>query len=538
MLKSLFDKRAVIASIFLWCALTFSGIQQLFFESGNLSVEVWMKALHLMVLYFLFLIGVRSFDNRKQPVVKQGIIIFSVFLTVALVVLFFVWPGMWSHDDIGVLYDAKHYSLNAWQHYLTSVVLILGLLTFPFSAGALIFQVIIVAIIVGYCISSFVFTFLPYVTRKKVVAIAMTVGCMLAPNLEYLLSGFRMGLYSYVELLLFIELLLLFKTKELSWIKIVEFILLVSIVSSWRSEAVYYLVCIPILLLFFIKQVGWIKYFAIVVLSIFLSTSISNTNQKFSGNNSYNLTATLQSIPYLIRTGVEHGDSEEISAIGKVVSIEYTLEHPELRGEDLYWSGEWINPDYSDEDLSGYMRSYIKLASKYPLTIFKPMIKLFIQTTGIIVDENGNSMLRTAGHKSIWQMTEEAASFAGHNYQAVDSCFKMPIVPLRVREKIILNVMSCEDWNCEVLPQYFVIWNLWIPLFFLFCGCAYCLKNKWWYILLVLFTVLARVPLLVLTASAPYFMYYLSVYLIGWVVGIFGICLFFINRNKWSCVKI
>lgn len=88
----------------------------------------------------------------------------------------------------------------------------------------------------------------------------MFIPCISPPLIEYILSGFRMGIYAYLDLLLIVKLYLIKKeNKKLSNKQLVELVLLSTIVASWKTEAIYYIVFILILLIILGKKIVPLK---------------------------------------------------------------------------------------------------------------------------------------------------------------------------------------------------------------------------------------------------------------------------------------
>ena len=200
------DIRAFIYVFLIWLNLNISGIQNIFFSKGNITTIIIIKILHLIFLYAIFCKLHSLFSQRNIPKVKNEIIISTIYLFILVVLLILVWPGTWSSDDISVLRNAESYVLTPWQHFFSGLFQILCLQPIPIPAGVMILQIIIASLIVGYCISNMSRLFAK--NKKQSVILQITLGLitLFPPLVMYILSGFRMGIYSYLELALITQI--------------------------------------------------------------------------------------------------------------------------------------------------------------------------------------------------------------------------------------------------------------------------------------------------------------------------------------------
>ena len=173
-----------------------------------------IKVLHLIFLYAIFAKLHALFTQRHIPKVKQEIIISLIYLFIIAVLLILVWPGTWSSDDISVLRNAESYVLTPWQHFFSGLFQILCLQTIPIPSGVIIIQIIIASLIVGYCISNISNLYGKNKKQVRILQIVLGLILLLPPLVLYILSGFRMGMYSYLELALITKLIILYKEQK------------------------------------------------------------------------------------------------------------------------------------------------------------------------------------------------------------------------------------------------------------------------------------------------------------------------------------
>lgn len=531
--------RALIYAFLIWLNLNITGIQNLYFSEGNLSTIIIVKILHLLFLYGIFAKIHSLLSQRHDKKVKQEIIISLIYLLILSVLLIGVWPGTWSSDDISVLKNAESYVFTPWQHFFSGLFQILCLQTIPIPSGVIIIQIIIASLIAGYCISNISNLYGKTKKQENILKIVLGLILLLPPVVIYILSGFRMGLYSYLELALITKLIVLYKEKKKITISdILNISFLTVIISCWRTEGLYYPVFILILFLFLGKKLIR-KKVAIITFILIMITNLSvgklnnyliktndyvhNPKMKYSfynhptmKANNYSITATMEPVTQLIKASDE-SDKNEIETINKVVDVEYILENPEKSGENNFWT-EGVVRDYSDEEYYEYLKAYLKLAIKYPDVTFKSMWNIFEKAgSGMGYKDRQITRNMVSGRDTLRLF--EIGSSSWRRWSAVTSKvlkYKGPI-NLELRNKVIC-VMNGTDANLNLNIIHNIFWNFFIPFaLILICLINKLIKKEWFMVFLIL-AIGARIPLVFVTAPAPYFMYYLSTYLCSYVV--------------------
>lgn len=517
MLKK-FDKIIFLISIVLWGIINVSGIHNMFFKEGNNTTILIIKILHFLFLWFFIWVLKRIFINRKSQTVKEGIIIGLSYFIITGIILRLVWPGIWSWDDIHVASNAQIYDLSPWQHFFSGLFQILCLQTIPIVTGVIIIQIFISSLIVGYCVATVSKQLIKNNKKRILLEILLTLTTLFPPVLEYILSGFRMGIYSYIELLLIIVLFnAYYKSEKITLNTLITVIGLTIIVAAWRTEAIYYLICVPIILLFIIRKNGsayknYITYIGILF-SVVAVLAIGKYNNYLIGSNNYSITATISPVSEMIKKADSEKDKEAIEMVNKVLDVQYIYDNPELTGEGYYWE-EGVRKDYTDKDYSEYLKGYIKLAIKYPNILIKTTWDLFLESTGIIV-KDGVSMQRTA----VGRTSGGALNlFEDKVWRGLKSEYKWALNE-DLRETVIREI-ACFNWEGKVTTLYYIFWNLWIPLGLIMICLLYKLIKREWFTVVLILTILGRVPLIFVTSAAPYIMYYLSVYLISYFISI------------------
>lgn len=510
-MKKLFDKKVFYVTFVLWTILHITGISNFYFSGCDNLKIILFKILHLIFLYFL---NFSLFNLYKKRKTKEGKIKWRGFIicfAILFIFLLITWPGVWCYDDVDILNGAYHLSLTAWQHFFSGLFYIMSLQTIPIPSGVIIIQLLINAIIMGSILSKIISIYGD--KHKKLIFISLVCIFLFPPVLLYQLSGFRMGIYPFFELYLVIELLLIYKeNKKLQLIDLIKLCFFIIIVSCWRTEGIYYCILSFALLFIFcrnkINNKQLIISFFIVLISSF---GIMKFNNYLIGNDSYSLTATINPVSSLVKVA-KKSDKEELKAIDKVLNIDYILEHPEMNGENYFWSGKVVKK-FSSKDHSEYLKAYMKLSLKYPGEIIKSMWDIFYRGgSGSGKDNKQTTYNMLPGTVHIFDKT-----YSGNKeWNSLAEKWKNPISE-SARNNVAL-FLGGIDINKNVNIIHNIFWSYLIPIVLLFVVCIIKLIKKEWFKLLLTLTVMARVPLLFITSPAPYFMYYLSTYLCAYVL--------------------
>ncbi len=105
------------------------------------------------------------------------------------------------------------------------------------------------------------------------------------------------------------------------------------------------------------------------------------------------------------------------------------------------------------------------------------------------------------------------------SFLSMDIPLKRPVSEtLRVK---VLNLLQFRSGNGHETAGYFLFWNLWSPISLITIGFILSMKRKDYSTTLLSLAVIARFALIFITAVAPYIMYYLSAYLLSYVLFVF-----------------
>ena len=244
------------------------------------------------------------------------------------------------------------------------------------------------------------------------------------------------------------------------------------------------------------------------------TVGIGKYNTGLIGDKTYSLTASVCPVTDLVRTADPEKDRAELEAIDRVIDTELATAMPERTGISLFWDPEenFVRP-FSDADYSGYMKAYAGLLLRYPGTALNCVTNIFLDTSGIRTQADGSPTARLASDLALYLFDEDNS--VGEAWASFGGLYKDPIdLPLR---NTVMRGIAGLDAEGRCTPVFHVAFNLLIPMILcLGCWIYHLARKQWGYGILLLFT-LCRIPLIFAASPAPYFMYYLSVYYMGYI---------------------
>lgn len=496
-------------------------------------------------VFLLILIGIYQglyffFAKADKRLVKYALIYFCI----NMILLFLIWPGIWRMDEFGILNSAVKLLPVFWQNYLTSLFYVFSLMLIPVPAGVIIVQCALISLMAGYIVRFFVERF----GKNGLLAF---VPCLFFPVLDSNLYPMRMSLYGFLELLLLVLLFekcknqneskkntrkksfeaeseknggkIIVKDDESdkreggrfakdkwgvagSWIFIC---ILAAIVTVWRTEAVYYFLLFPLLLvILFIKNmdrkalVKIICTYLVCSLCLFVPQTVGD---KLTSGNQYDLTSVVLPLVPLVEEAYGQEDCrEQLNAIDQVIDVEIAVEgaRENKSGISLFWSRPDFQREYTDEQYKEFKNTYYGLIMKFPEVFLKERWDCFVHSVDLL--QNTTEIFEAEGvaNYDVFRAYPGTAPINGDMRNAV---IKM------------LEWRSMEDYETKKVG-YFLVYGHIAPICILLLAWAVCLLRRKWHDLFLLSLPLVKVPLIFLTAPSRLFMYYYSLYLIGYFV--------------------
>lgn len=514
------DRIAAACAALYWLVYCILGLDLQFFEFKHTKYRLVFLGLLILLAIVLVRLFRRAFVE-KDAFSRRFLLYTGINLAILSVFLLLLWPGTWSWDDIHVLNGTQTYTFLPWQHFLSSVAIIFSAYLIPSVGGVVTVQVILIAFISGYVLSLFDTLFLDSDKRFYRLSLVIADLCFfLPPVLIYNCSKYRNTLCAYLEIFLFAFVVRLVKFPHLRHPKNYLFVfVLVIITASWRSENIYYA---PICFFIYLLLVGkkhWKRCFATALAACVLVVGIGKYNTSLIGTDDYSVMAVINQVTVLVRKAVAEADPSTESAlekIGNVLDMDRIISESDQSGAALYWDG--VTLPYTDEEYNDFISAYIQLILKYPGTFLKECAATFYDSLG--VNDNQNILYRSA--ISIYKPGTSHHEIWGDD---------RPAFNVSLREGTIRLLGGLTE-NDEYTLFYHVFSNLIPPMLFSLASLLFFLYKRKPLPFLISFTILCKVPLIFFTAPGGYFMYYLSVYLFGYLIFFFTLALLFNRKCK------
>ena len=464
-------------------------------QSIKTAMTIGAKAVFLLVLLLVWQ-GIWYFVKKADRRYVRNTLIYFV---INLAVLLLVWPGIWRMDEFGILNSATLLLPVFWQNYLTSLFYVFSLMLIPAPAGIVIVQCACISLLAGYVITWFekgfgrlgLLSFIPF---------------LFFPVLDSNLYPMRMSLYAFLELSLVI---LLFETRQQSE-KLTKCILLAAVVTVWRTEAVYYFVFFPLLLVILLakkldkkKLVRSVCGYLVLTLILFVPQTLGN---RLTSGSQYDLTSVVLPLVDLVQKEDEvNPDSEELKKIDAVVSVDAAIEGARegKNGISLFWSNpDFVRTDYTSAQYSQFKSAYYQLILKHPGVFLKERFTCFMQSEDLL--ENTTELFDKEGNA---------------NYDT----FRGYPLTKPVNKELRSRVICLLEWRhypsyTDKKAGYSLIYSPILPIILLLLCWGGCLVRKKWPVFFILSLPLIKLPLILLTAPSRLFMYYYSLYLIGYML--------------------
>lgn len=516
-----------ILGIVHWLITTVIKLDKLFFVySTSTKYMLVTKGLYLLALVLAYSFIWKVYKKIKEGNVfyKRCVLVFLIYFSITMLLLLVLWPGTWSWDDVWTIHRISTYdSWDAWQHIITGMYQSVLLQFLPFPGGIIILQNLIISGRVAFVVLKIEVLFNIKRLNSFVLDICIKlIPFLLPPVLMYQFSGYRMGLYIYLELVMFVMLIELSKGNS-KWgiTHLLVFSFISIIVCVWRSESFIY---IPLIVGMFLYAKVTVsskkqKVFVLVIL-IMGVVGITKVQNYEMGNNDYKIISLLGPTAELVRSADLDADYECLSYIDKITKLEIIYENPDMSGTALYWNTDIMNNGYTDDDYSNYWIAFLSLSLKYPEVFFAERWNMFIHGIGVV-----------GLHPEKTNVQKSAEFYENNNNSALERMTSGTWIATRpvfqsARKKLITILGMESMWGKKI------VWNALIPILFLFLGWLEFLIKRKWELWMIFTAVLVRFFVVILTQPASWFMYVLPFYFLGYVYLVYGIFLRFRYSEK------
>lgn len=485
----------------------------------NLPFDAEYKVISFAILQVIFafllfclIYYILKFSERLRSgdaLYRRWLIVALVYLAINGVVLALIWPGFWVWSEYHILDGVKVGELPAWQGFFTSVYYVLCLFLIPTGVGIVLVQAVLASAIVGYIVAQTA----EMLVHKRLAALIL-IPLLSAPVLLNNLYPLRLTTYSYLEMLVLFRLILIAKGRTKSSNRYIEFVALsaaVMLLAIWRSEGFYYLILIPILFIAFklFRIPGQRVQSFVAATACILILAAGYSTSKAATDPKYEITATLNPLSVMLQEPL-HGDNlqKNLEAIDRVVDLQIVREMPSAYEIPSFWSGA-LRPGF-EPHLGGYNRAFLDIAINNPVAFLEARISTFLAANAL-----ADRFPQIYGAYAYLgepapEISKSIAGFDEGNYLSDP-------LNAELRNRTVQSLLMVDSQGKpSALGK--VTWTI-IPvglLLLLALGIA-AFRRKWLPVGLILL-VIARPVLVFLTAPALYFMYYLPVYMSGWML--------------------
>lgn len=500
---------SITIALYFWVASFF--LERLWFDIGyiKLTNKVYVVS-KIMLLVILMVISFTSIYiinklERNSIYFQFFIKIFILYFAIMFLILLLTWPGIWRWDEIWILNGSQYFQLNSYQHFLTSYFYIISLMMIPFPAGVVISQIIVISLIIA-CVIVLINKY--FISSRKICYLLL-IPFMFFAVIDSNLYPIRSTLYAYIELLFIISVISIYKKhntdkKDLEWKEIIFFILLTIILAVWRTEGFYYAILGPIILLVFFWKNSFFTKKVVLVLLIFSLACLGKHYQdqlssKAIGDQNI-VISCLNYIEYVINNEkLANGSKNHLNKIEKVINLKVLKE----KGQAVIWDSKMNllkTGEYTRTDFKKFELAYIKMVISNPIEFIKCQKNKFLIANGIIKGEQfiEDPSMMYHPESEIYNNDSVKEAFYNKSLNWASS--------VKIRTSIIrfIEHKNKNGYN-GIIPMIALIFNV-----------VYFLKKKYFKIAFLLCLPIIRIPLIFSTSPGSSFMYYFSIYIIGY----------------------
>ena len=503
-------------------------LDRLFFSYDKVNViQIMIKALYFvfLIMLWLFLFHVVRQIRKGNDDYRRGAIYFGIYFPATMAIMVFIWPGTWFWDDVITLQTISTYQLDAWHHVLTGVYQAILLQLLPFPAGMIILQNFIISICVARVLINLEKCFWICKSKNPIVWILKFLPFLLPPVLAYQYSGFRLGIYSYLELLFITEFVTVVRRKKIWSLKYGLFISIICILTAaWRTESVFYVPITGLVILLLDKAlISTKKKIGFVLLILFGFSSLFLWQKQALKNDDYVLVSFANPCTELVRMSDPIADHEELKKIGVIFDLEIIHQNPSKTGEKMFWIEGFVKSGYSKQEYRDFLKAIATLSLKYPKVFWVERWNTFLRS--VEISEKTNTNLYDAFDEFLQnEMIKQAKT---KNWISFTPIFEK-------ERKALINIWRGKNFKGVILPRYMrIVWNAVIPILLLCYAWMKTLQKKKFLLFLILSALMIKLPVIFLMEPEGYFLYFLSFYLIGYVYGCFKlISIITCNMNR------
>lgn len=435
-----------------------------------------------------------------------------VYLAVNLVLLWLLYPGYWVWDELFVLDATKHYQIDAWQHIFTQAYYVMCLYVFPTAVSIVGVQILVISAIFGFVYAEFRTVF-PRWWQAALVVVPLFFIPVLLNNLYPL----RLTLYSYLEVLLVTQVVLLFVHRRESAHPIWAFIgysLLTGILTTWRTEGAVLLVLLPLIAwrlgLFRLRRTGLAFRALGLVLGVAL-VSVAFGATRATTLPSYQLTIYVNPLSVMLNEPLGGENlNRNLEAINRVFDVQVLKAENDYTDIPAFFAPDsgLIRPGY-EPHVAGMKAAFLDLVKENPEAFLQARSRTFMAANSLDTGPDG-SFVPQVGRGWAWFNPTNRGVFDLFDRQnKLSESIDPP-----VKENVTRTLLLLDD-HWRPTPAGAWVWNSVPIVLAMFVVFFLSLTRRRWIVALLVALELGRTAILFLTEPAGFFMYYLPVYMVG-----------------------
>lgn len=492
----------------LFCVLVLPLNEHIAFSSpspANHLLPYALKALFAVILYNLccFFFDFVGKLKSGDAFYRRWAIFTSIYLAIMLLIFIVIYPGNWVWDEYHILEPAKHYGTFSWENYFTNIWYTMCLYLIPTAVAIVAAQVTFVSFVVGYVMAG-----AHKLLRKKALVWIIFLFFLLPPVILNNFYPLRTTMCAFIELLLISRLLFTYLGVQKVRNKFREFVgltVLITLISLWRTEAVYYLLLLPVVAFRLklvskksLQQARTYIYAGLAAIILATGAFITSTTHDVR----YEVTALVNPLSNMVNHPLKGTRiNDRLNQINQVLSIQVLQQYPSYYDIPAYWNGA-VQPGF-ETHMAAFKKQFVYLVLHNPVLFLEARMVTFLSTNGF-----GVSSGLPVPPPDMPTMAHDIEQFQHDNLASTP-----------INEGLRSNVI--RGLTLTAPRQPFGLWGhiIWdsipamVALFAL--GVIKLLRREYFWAILAGF-VLLRAPLLFLTAPANYFMYYLPIYIVGY----------------------
>ncbi len=193
------------------------------------------KILMFAAVFFMASFIIKAVTDRASfewQVLKYALI---YFIPIIAVLAFKLPEGFLSNDESLIFEQASSLADYTWFYYITTWYYIISMMLIPSWLGPIIIKVVIQCLTAGYTVARLK-TYLNGAKRAYFIYLAF----LLPPILAYTTSAHRIPIYIFLYILFMFTIYMdKLEGVTFSWKRIVPLLLLMAVLTQWRTEGIY-----------------------------------------------------------------------------------------------------------------------------------------------------------------------------------------------------------------------------------------------------------------------------------------------------------